>query len=142
MKKVFLFLLMACALVSCDIPQARKNLKEYFVESETTRLPIVIQNITINSPEVLGITIDSATLLYTDEGSITPTSAYLNTTWKIKKEIIVSEDYSNYSFLYDEFSDYELKSYLVELDNFSDTDIEGRRMKYHANWPDRNPFKK
>ena len=142
MKKVFLFLLMACALVSCDVPQARKNLKVYLVVSETTKLPIVMQNITINSPEVLGITIDSATLLYTDEGSITPTSAYLNTTWKIKKEIIVSEDYSNYSFLYDEFSDYELKSYLVELNNFSDTDIEGKRMKDHANWPDRNPFKK
>ena len=142
MKKIFLFLLMACALVSCDIPQARKNLKEFIVKSEETRLPIVLQNIQINSPEVLGINIDSVTLVYTDDVNVSPTTAYLNTTWKVKKEMIVSEDYSNYSFLYDEFSDYELKSYLVELSDFSDTDIEGRKTKYHANWPDRNPFKK
>ena len=142
MKRLFLFLLMACALVSCDISQARKNLKEYIITTEETKLPIVMQNITINSPEVLGISIDSVTLSFANDGTVQPITGYLNTTWKIKKEVIVSEDYSNYSFLYDEFSDFETKRYLVELTDFKDADIEGRSIKYHANWPEKNPFKK
>ena len=142
MKKLFLLLLMACALVSCDVPQARINMKNYIQTTEETRLPIVIQNISINSPEVLEITIDSIKLNYTNEGSIIPASAYLVTTWKLKKDFMVSEEYSNYSFMYDEFSDFENNTYFVELTDFTDPNIDGNRVKYKALWPDRNPFKK
>ena len=142
MKKLFLFLLMACALTSCDVPEARANLKKYIASKEETRLPIVLQAVTINSPEVLGIEIDSVQLCYVNEGAITPASAYLVTTWKIKKEIMVSEEYAKYDFLYDEYSDYETKKFLVELSDFKDVDLGGNAAKYNANWPNKNPFNK
>ena len=55
---------------------------------------------------------------------------------------MVSEEYAKYDFLYDEYSDYETKTFLVELSDFKDVDLGGNAAKYKANWPDRNPFKK
>ena len=55
---------------------------------------------------------------------------------------MVSEEYAKYDFLYDEYSDYETKKFLVELSDFKDVDLGGNYAKYNANWPDRNPFNK
>lgn len=141
MKKLFLLLILAVSLCSCDLQETRSNLKKYIFDKENAQLPIKLQKYAVNSPEVIEITIDSVSLFFS-EGDFVPDYGHLNTTWKIKKSIFDGDDeYGKYSFLSDEYSDFETKSWIIELTNFDDVDAMGREAKYKANWPEKNPFK-
>lgn len=145
MKKLFLLLIMALTLLtSCDIAQTRGNLKNYILKKESSQMPVRVQNYSINNESIVDIKIDSVSLSFLNDQSITPLSGYIATTWKFKKEYLA--DYTQYPmFSDDEYnSDYEFeyKKYLVPLVNFSDPDATGNYIEYFAEWPLDTPFKK
>lgn len=138
MKKIILFLTIALgfALVSCDVAATRANLKGFVVNNERTKLPLIKQNYAIISPEVIDISIDSVTFYYS-KNQLFPTNGYFTTKWKIKR----NNSYSEYSFLRDEYADYDEKTYLIEISDMYDFSIDGSSVKYTAKWPESNPFK-
>jgi len=143
MKKVFLFLFVAIALASCDVQLARTNLEEFVIRTEREKIPMIMQNYTLNDEKVLSITIDSIRLFYANEElGITPSHGYLCTTWKLKRELSNEIDYEKYPFLLDDYADSDNKKYLIELNDFEDVYSDGKNARYKAYWPERNPFRK
>ena len=142
MKKIFLFLLIAIAFTSCDVEQARANLEEFVIRTEREKIPMIMQNYTLADETVLSITIDSIRLFYANELGITPSHGYLCTTWKLKRELSSEIDYEKYTFLLDDYADFDNKKYLIELNDFEDVYSDGKNAKYRAYWPEKNPFRK